>query len=331
MLVAGGYNLGALDSSELYDPGTGTWTATGSLGTGRSTHTATLLPSGKVLVAGGQGSSGRIASSELYDPGTGTWTSTGSLGTARYVHTATLLPSGKVLVAGGSGSSGLLASSELYDPGTGTWTATGSLGTARYYDTATLLANGNVLVAGGSNGGPVGSAEIYDPGTGTWTSTGSLGTARYVHTATSLASGKVLVAGGIGNSGVLASSELYDEGLGYLDAWRPVLTSFPDPAAEGSSVTAAGSQFQGLSEASGGATNNSATNYPLVQLHRIDNEETIFLPLDPPAGFSDTSFDSGPSGTQSRAGDRDGVHERHSERIAIHAHYLRSSGRHDCG
>ena len=79
------------------------WTATGSLGTARDGHTATLLPSGKVLVAGGRYDRATLSSAELYDPATGTWTATGSLGTARYDHTATLLPSGKVLVAGGYG------------------------------------------------------------------------------------------------------------------------------------------------------------------------------------------------------------------------------------
>ena len=74
----------------------------GILGEARVYHTATLLPSGKVLVAGGQGIGGALLSSaELYDPATGTWTATGSLGTGRSFHTATLLPSGKVLVAGG--------------------------------------------------------------------------------------------------------------------------------------------------------------------------------------------------------------------------------------
>ena len=54
VLVAGGSNGSDLSSAELYDPASGTWTATGSLGTARSFHTATLLPNGKVLVAGGE-------------------------------------------------------------------------------------------------------------------------------------------------------------------------------------------------------------------------------------------------------------------------------------
>src|SRR5437773_5331937 len=76
---------------------------TGSLITGRSQHTATLLPNGKVLVAGGGGINGSLASAELYDPASGTWAATGRLATARLEHTATLLPNGKVLVAGGVG------------------------------------------------------------------------------------------------------------------------------------------------------------------------------------------------------------------------------------
>src|SRR5436190_3650209 len=59
----------------------GTWTATGSLNTGRFRHTATLLPNGMVLVAGGHANEAPFASAELYDPASGTWTTTGSLNT----------------------------------------------------------------------------------------------------------------------------------------------------------------------------------------------------------------------------------------------------------
>src|SRR5947207_3965943 len=72
----------------LIDP---SWVTTGSMGTARFLHTATLLANGKVLVAGGQGNSDDLSSAELYDPATGSWVSTCSLGTARFSHTATLL------------------------------------------------------------------------------------------------------------------------------------------------------------------------------------------------------------------------------------------------
>ena len=115
--------------------------------TGRVEHTATLLPNGQVLVAGGFGLQRRSpTSAELYDPATGVWTATGSMTTGRVDHTATLLPNGQVLVAGGCCD--FTGSAELYDPATGVWTATGSMATARQTHTATLLQNGKVLVAG---------------------------------------------------------------------------------------------------------------------------------------------------------------------------------------
>ena len=181
-----------------------------------------------------------------------TWTATGNLGTARKNHTATLLPNGKVLVAGGEDSgSNALSSVELYDSASGTWTATGNLGTARKNHTATLLPNGKVLVAGGNNGTVLNSAELYDPASGTWTATGSMGTARAYYTATLLPNGKVLVAGG-NNGTALSSAELYDPGLGFDPGWQPLLTMVTPLIVQGSELTASGSRFQGISEASGG-------------------------------------------------------------------------------
>jgi MYXO-CTERM domain-containing protein len=230
VLVTGGRSQnvgwgGFLDSAEVYDPATGTWSPTGRLATARFRHTATLLPSGKVLVTGGSTSGGIFASAEVYDPATGTWSPTGSMATARQSHTATLLPSGKVLVAGGWGwgseSQETFASAEVYDPATGTWSPTGALASARSSHTATLLPSGKVLVTGG--GGPgvetLASAEVYDPATGTWSPTGGMATARQSHTATLLPSGKVLVTGGSTSGGsVLASAEVYDPATG---TWSP--------------------------------------------------------------------------------------------------------------
>jgi hypothetical protein len=100
----------------LAQPCTGapfTFEETGNLVAARSSHTATLLPNGKVLVAGGVGSSGILASAEIYDPASGSWTATGNMLSGREFHTATLLPNGQVLVAGGVGYGPVLASAEL--------------------------------------------------------------------------------------------------------------------------------------------------------------------------------------------------------------------------
>jgi hypothetical protein len=281
VLVVGGENASAvLASAELYDPVSGTWSATGALATARKSATATLLPSGKVLVAGGHGWSTNafFASAELYDPASGTWSATGSMTTAREFATATLLPSGKVLIVGGNDSIQYLASAELYDPATGTWSATGSLSTARWHATATLLRSGKVLVAGGFGPPfePLASAEVYDPLAGTWSAAGALVTARELATATLLPSGKVLIAGGEDSSGLLASAELYDD-TASADVWRPVVAS-TGALQVGLSHTFSGSRFRGVSGASGGAANDSSTDFPFVTLEGIENNSLWVLP-----------------------------------------------------
>jgi large repetitive protein len=210
-----------LKSAEIYDPTAGTFSAPVEMSTARDFHTATFLPSGKVLLAGGGGSS-----AELYDPSSGTFTATGGMNVMRSSHTATLLNTGKVLIVGGDALTGALASAELYDPVTGKFTLTGSLTDARTSHTATLLNNGKVLVVGGSQQtSSLMTAELYDPASGTFSTAGSLGTPRTNHTATLLVTGKVLIAGGSTQGNALANAELYDDTSGSFVATGTMTTT----------------------------------------------------------------------------------------------------------
>ena len=203
----------------------GTWTAIASVHTPRDGHTATLLPNGNVVIAGGENNNLVLDSSEVYSPTFGSWTVSGNLNVARANASTVLLPSGTILVAGGCVSDCLgatTASAELYSSVNGKWTSTGAMATARTYFSMVLLPGGQVLVAGGCTGlnangcsGVTNKAEIYNPSTGKWTATGSMTAARGNLTATLLTNGKVLVAGGINGAGdPLGSAELYNPATG---------------------------------------------------------------------------------------------------------------------
>ncbi len=202
--------------AEVYDPETDTWLpAGGSASAVCMKGTATLLPSGKVLVTSCKSlSSNTVTTAEVYDPATGAWAPAGNLNVRHDFYTATLLPSGRVLVAGGMDS----AMMEVYDPATGAWSRLGAKAQRRAYHTTVLLPSGKVLVMGGE--GEAGAlAELYDPATTAWTETGAMLSARAEHTATLLPSGKVLVVGGVGpNNGKLAAAEVYDPATG---TWTP--------------------------------------------------------------------------------------------------------------
>ena len=207
LIAGGGDSKGTLfKTAEVFDPATGTFTATGDLNQVREGATATLLANGKVLIAGGQDSGGALLSSaELYDPNTGTFILTGTMHTARSQHTATLLSNGKVLFVGSVSPTGTV---EIFDPASGHFIGTGSLVQARAHHTATLLPGGKVLVVGGTQiAPPVGggappasvsldTVEIYDPSNGTFQTAGKLLVARDSQSATLLPNGMVLVAGG---------------------------------------------------------------------------------------------------------------------------------------
>lgn len=197
VLVAGGLVFGPdtrltfATSSELYDPATGTWTATAPMPAPRAEHAATLLSDGKVLVTGGQGVTGRIVpalhDALVYDPVTTAWSTVPQfMLTARAAHTAILLDDGTVLIAGGStqkehgGGGSPTSAAELYDPVAGAFLPAPSLTHPRLAHTATLLPDKRILVVGGlgrederRGAHAVVSSELYDPAAKRWLPTAS--------------------------------------------------------------------------------------------------------------------------------------------------------------
>jgi hypothetical protein len=221
VLIVGGYSdensvevrRARTASAELYDPATGTFLRTGDMMAARSNHTATLLPDGRVLIAGGVAvdyvyrvsDESDWATAELYDPSTGTFAATANMTTPRSDHTATLLPDGRVLIVGGVhagiGNIADYSKAELYDPGTNTFTATFDLRGAP----VTLLSDGRVLLAGSPSG-------LYDPRTGTLSLTGA--DTLLTDYATLLPNGKILQAGGNDDPGPSDHAEEYDPSTG---------------------------------------------------------------------------------------------------------------------
>jgi len=227
VLVVGGTTTGRgtdlLDSAELYDPATNTWSPTSHLSHARASHSATLLRDGTVLVAGGlYAGAETLTSAEVYDPASGRWTDTARSPLFVTENSMVSLRDGRVLVVQGS-------KAELYDPTTRMWTLTGGPILDQAGAAMTLLKDGKVLISGGTSlpisynddGVPVKLAEVYDPVAGTWAATGSMN-AYHGNATASLRDGRVLVC---------------DNGFGAFSN----VTEVYDPGAQTWSITGVGS------------------------------------------------------------------------------------------
>jgi hypothetical protein len=187
-----------------------------TLRTARAVHSATALPDGSILVAGGMGGSeSGLSTAERIDVSTGRVEPVAALVHGRSGHTATALPDGRVVLAGGYDGT-YLSSVEVFDPLRGWFDSLGSLNEGRSGHTATLLPDGRILIAGGVGQGWtfLASAELFDPQTGTSQPVGSLSVPRESHTATLLTDERVLVVGGHRGRHepmeVYASAEVFD-------------------------------------------------------------------------------------------------------------------------
>jgi hypothetical protein len=251
VLVAGGtltYDyttpyLKATATAELYDPARGTFIPTGSVITARTQHTASLLPDGRVLIAGGYGLDGygggpSLNTAEIYDPATGTFRAAGSMIHDECFFQSLLLGNGKVLLLGGS-------QAELYDPTNGSFADAGpyAYGSgACWAASASRLADGKVLIVR-----DVDTAEIYDPVTSSFSATDQPAAANQSPTLTLLMDGTVLLAGGSDSSGPSAGSALFDPAtLKFIPAARMNISHSAHSATllpDGSALIASGTVY----------------------------------------------------------------------------------------
>lgn len=228
VLIAGGKSGSsgstALNSAEIYDPTSGTFSpTTGNMNAQRYGHTANLLNDGTVLIAGGTTTS----SADIYVPSTANFTATGNMTAIRRYHTATLLPDNTVLFTGGQAGSSLttLSSAEIYTPNAvpaqGSFAvAANPMNAQRQSHQANILANGKVFISGGSyyfGTFPnltqffLNSTEQYEYPDVFFSTTADMNAERFYHTATTLADGtNVLVAGGSDGSTALSSIQMYN-------------------------------------------------------------------------------------------------------------------------
>ena len=213
ILVMGGYtsnSLPALQSCELYDFTTNTWTFTTPMIHSRVYFTAIYLQSlDKVVVMGG-GYSGGYNAAAMFTVSTAQWTpSVNTMQGDVYSHTATLLPStGQVLVVGSYDHPN---STSLFNPITNSFTLVASIGQGRRDHSAILLPSGLVLVTGGffRDNTIFRSAEVYDYRVNTWRSVANMINGRYRHNLVLLnnsSSPSVLAVGGQIQNGYSSSS-----------------------------------------------------------------------------------------------------------------------------
>ncbi|MEK2687856.1 Kelch repeat-containing protein [Bdellovibrio sp. GT3] len=223
VLVAGGLSQTsstntALDSTEIFDPATGLWSAGPALPTPRLFSQATVLNDGRVLVAGGlDGTFARTATTAIYNPASNSWSAGPSIAVPRAGHSSHLLPNGKVIIIGGAAhptTSAPTEKTEIFDPATDQWTYGPDMPTAVSEFPSVTLSDNTILILGGLTTAAVTSittVQAYDPSTNSFSTKAPMALGRYQAAAAVLPSGNVLLTGGWASTGSMtATTEIYN-------------------------------------------------------------------------------------------------------------------------
>jgi hypothetical protein len=293
VLVTGGAVAGAYsDSAEIFVSSTSYWmnavAGGGVMLNGRSQHTATLLKSGQVLIAGGINRYGPMKKTELFNYANFTVAVGPDMNAFRYAHTANQLRDGNVLVAGGSDGSDSLLSSEVYN-GT-TWTTAAALNYNRANHRTVLLPNGKLMLTGGEvRGAATNIPESFDPDFRSWAKQGEA-SPRTHHTSLITTDNQIIAMGGWSGGAYLDSTEMIDfnfnpdmSGLQAATTRQAIISSGTLSFNQGwrATLTSDASNFHGITEASGGGAGpmNASYHNPRVYMQQIDNPSGFLIDL----------------------------------------------------
>jgi len=281
-------------SVDLYDPATDTLKTLPPLSSPRAVHTATLLPSGKVMIVGGRDAASTVPSAELIDAVAGTVTQIPRPFEARAGHAAVLMPGGSVLLAAGSGESGLTTltrAAEYFDE-SGTFALLPLMrqghfwfdhGGVRLLSGKIAMFAGNTMLASlasDAGGGGVDTpqeqgVEFFDPlagfGTGAFAYAQALSVPLGGNTATRLPSGRIALIGGCNvdpavkciPGTVRAQIISYDDGM-FRGAWRPTIDSSPVQVKIGELLELKGTGWLGRPGGGSGTTTSSDSGHPVA-------------------------------------------------------------------
>jgi hypothetical protein len=199
ILLVGGYDgTDDLNTAEIFDPKTNTFSASG-LGTmaeGRYAPVAAALPGGRILVAGGYDGTSDSTSAEVFDPNTRSFSSVGSMAVPREEAGVAPLPDGRVLVVGGYSDTDAVNSTEIFNPSTNTFSPGPSLPLATYAPATAVITGGRILVAGGFDSSEIAEAFVFNPSSSVFSAVQPLPAPTYAAGGASLPGGRALVVGG---------------------------------------------------------------------------------------------------------------------------------------